>query len=252
MKLTEEQINILKEWKIEWNKFYLQWQLDRKQYKTTNDILNTIWLKWNRKEKAHIIEWFTEEELKEAIQEVVEEWEVETLKETIKKFQYYPTPKKVVEYLIKLADIKEWETILEPSAGQGSISDLIIKNKKTLVELKKGNYDILKKKEFYNDDCIVINKDFLDCYIKDLWKFDKIIANPPFSKSQDAKHILHMYDLLKKWWRIVSIASNSIKTRIWKVYDKLKELNPQFIELPEWSFKESGTLVNTVIVLIDK
>jgi 16S rRNA G1207 methylase RsmC len=28
--------------------------------------------------------------------------------------------------------------------------------------------------------------------------FDKIIANPPFSKSQDVKHILHMYELLNE------------------------------------------------------
>jgi len=252
MKLTQDQLNILEDWKIEWNKFYLQWQLDRKQYKSINDVLNTIWLKWNRKEKAHIIEWFTEEELKEAIQEVVEEWEVETLKETIKKFQYYPTPKEVAKYLVELANIKENDIVLEPSAGQGNISDEIIKNKKTLVELKKENYNILKEKEYYNDDCRVINRDFLECYIKDLWKFDKIIANPPFSKSQDVKHILHMYDLLKKWWRIVSIASSSIQTRYWKAYNRLMELNPKFIELPEWSFKESWTLVNTVIVLIDK
>ena len=83
-------------------------------------------------------------------------------------------------------------------------------------------------------------------------QFDKIIANPPFSKSQDVKHILHMYELLNEWWRIVSIASSSIKTREWKLYDELRALNPEFIELPEWSFKESWTLVNTVIVLINK
>jgi 16S rRNA G1207 methylase RsmC len=35
--------------------------------------------------------------------------------------------------------------------------------------------------------------DFLD-YSMDT--FDKIVANPPFSKSQDVKHILHMYELL--------------------------------------------------------
>jgi 16S rRNA G1207 methylase RsmC len=28
--------------------------------------------------------------------------------------------------------------------------------------------------------------------------FHKIIANPPFSKNQDVKHILKMYELLEK------------------------------------------------------
>jgi hypothetical protein len=38
------------------------------------------------------------------------------LKETIKKFQFYPTPKEVSEYLVELADIKEGDMVLEPSA----------------------------------------------------------------------------------------------------------------------------------------
>jgi 16S rRNA G1207 methylase RsmC len=41
-----------------------------------------------------------------------------------------------------------------------------------------------------------MNTDFLSL---DERSFDKIIANPPFSKSQDVKHILHMYELLADW-----------------------------------------------------
>jgi len=37
--------------------------------------------------------------------------------------------------------------------------------------------------------------DFLDYNDEN---FDKIVANPPFSKSQDVKHILHMYELLNE------------------------------------------------------
>lgn len=51
MKLTNEQINILKDWKIEENRFYLQGQLDRKQYMSINEVLETIGLKWNRWKK---------------------------------------------------------------------------------------------------------------------------------------------------------------------------------------------------------
>jgi hypothetical protein len=76
--------------------------------------------------------------------------------------------------------------------------------------------------------------------------------NPPFSKSQDVKHILEAYKYLQDWWRIVSVASSSIKTREWTLYDELKALNPKFIELPVWSFKNSWTMVNSVIVVINK
>jgi hypothetical protein len=76
--------------------------------------------------------------------------------------------------------------------------------------------------------------------------------NPPFSKSQDVKHILEAYKYLQDWWRIVSVASSAIQTREWKLYDELRALNPEFIKLPDWSFKESWTMVSSCIVVIDK
>ena len=249
MRLTIDQIEILKNWKIEDNRFYLQWQLDRKQYLNINKVLETIWLKWNRWKKAHIAEWLTQEDLENAIDDICETWEVETLEETIKKFQFYPTPKEVAEYLVELAEIKENETVLEPSAWKWHIAENISrKNSLTMIELNKDNYKDLTVNSSLKDDEI-INMDFMNYNEK---KFDKIIANPPFSKSQDVKHILHMYELLNEWWRIVSIASAWIKFREWKVYNELRELNPEFIELPEWSFKDSWTMVNSVIVLINK
>lgn len=251
MKLTTDQISILQEGRIEDNRFYLQWQLDRKQYININEVLNTIGLIWNKWKKAHIAEWLTNEDLINAISDIVEIWEVETLKETIKKFQFYPTPKEVAEYLVELADIKENDNILEPSAWLWNIAEYLPnENKIILIELDEGKYWILKEK-FKTKWFMIVCSDFLT---ENLWwnKIDKIIANPPFSKSQDVKHILHMYELLNKWWRLVSIASSSIQTREGKLYDELRALNPEFIELPKWSFKESWTMVNTIIVLINK
>jgi len=48
MILTPEQIRILQEGKIEENRFYLQSQLDRKQYLNINEVLETIGLKWTK------------------------------------------------------------------------------------------------------------------------------------------------------------------------------------------------------------
>ena len=241
MKLTPEQIRILSEWKIEWNKFYLQWQLDRKQYTSINEVLETIGLKWNRKEKAHI---FDGEMLEEAIQDIIESGECETLKETIKKFQFFPTPREVAEYLVELAELKETDTVIEPSAWEWHIAECIKMPLLTTVELDFSKCEILVKKWF-----TPINCDFLQ--FKWEW-WDKIIMNPPFSKSQDVKHILHAYNMLEKWWILVSVASASITTRSGSLYDELRSLNPEIIQLPEWSFKESGTMVNTVIIKLTK
>lgn len=245
MKLTLDQIKILREGELDGNKFYLQGQLDRKQYTSINEVLETIGLKWNRKEKAHIADC-TPEELADAIADIIETGEVETLKETIKKFQFYETPREVAEYLVELADIQESDSILEPSAWHGAIVECFPKDHKDvyLFEIDPAKCEILRNK-WYNVHCT----DFL---LHNARYYHKIIANPPFSKSQDVKHILKMYDCLIDWWRLVSIASSGVKWRTWKLYDELKELNPEFIELPEWSFKESWTMVNTVIVLINK
>ena len=236
MKLTQEQIRILQEGRIEENRFYLQSQLDRKQYLSINEILETIWLKWTKWKKAHIIDWFTQEDLENAINDVIETWEVETLKETIKKFQFYPTPKEVAEYLVELAEINVNDILLEPSAWLWNIAEYFSKENKTiLVEFDENKFNYLREK--FIPWCMVVCNDFLQ---ENLWwnKIDKIIANPPFSKSQDVKHILHMYELLNEWWRIVSVASSSIQTREWKLYDELRALNPEFIEFPEWRFKK--------------
>jgi len=76
-----------------------------------------------------------------------------------------------------------------------------------------------------------VNMDFLD--MTDEWKFSKIIMNPPFSKSQDAKHIVKAYSLLAEGGTLVSIASSTIRTRTGAIYEKLAELRPEFIALPE-------------------
>lgn len=241
MKLTPEQIYILRLWKIEWNKFYLQGQLDRKQYTSINEVLETIGLKWNRKEKAHI---FDGEMLEDAIADIIESGECETIKETIKKFQFFPTPRDVAEFLVELAELKETDTILEPSAGEWHIAELIKSDKLTTIELDFSKCEILTKKGF-----TPINSDFLT--FKWEW-WDKIIMNPPFSKSQDVKHILHAYSMLDEGGILVSVASSSITTRQGSLYDELRSLNPEIIELPAESFRESGTLVNTVIVKLTK
>lgn len=241
MKLTLEQIKIISDWKIEWNKFYLQWQLDRKQYVSINEVLETIWLKWNRKEKAHI---FDGEMLEEAISDIIESWECETLKDTIKKFQFFPTPPLVAKYMVDLAEISDSDIVLEPSAWNWAILRAINKWHKVAVEIDKIREEYLK----IECDNLYI-QDFLAFHKKN---FNKIVMNPPFSKSQDVKHILHAYSLLAENGILVSIASSSIKTRTGILYEELKELNPEFIDLPEWSFKESGTMVNTVIVRLKK
>ncbi|GAB6989386.1 hypothetical protein [Paenibacillus pini] len=79
--------------------------------------------------------------------------------------------------------------------------------------------------------------------------------NPPFEKKQDIEHVLKAFECLQDGWNIVAIMSphwtfandsKSVYFRNW-IDDK-----GYYEKLPDVSFKESGTGVNTVIVVIDR
>ncbi len=269
MKITQEQKEILEAGTFEWNIYKLpDIQLDRKMYKLINDILNTLWGKWKTR-VWHIFQG-EQEDLENALKEVLEKWETETLAEIKKRFQFYPTPEIVAKKLVELAEINENDNVLEPSAGQGAISDEILKtkyNKIVLFELDIKNITILKDKYNVNSGLIdvadnrgtyseeykmnIYQGDFLDNSLNKE-HFNKIIMNPPFSKNQDVKHILEAYSLLNDWWRIVAIAPSNLLDKTTKLHQKLKELDIEKIELPEWSFKEAWTTTWTCILIINK
>lgn len=263
-RLSEFGKQVLQESEIIENRLFLKTQMDRKQYVELNKILELLWWKWNKKEKAHI---FDIENLQEAIDEVCDTMEVVDVKVL---YQQFYTPSDLAKRLVELADIQKTDDVLEPSAGQGAIVKEILKkeyNRIILLEIDKTNIKLLKEEfncyEWMKDDCDwqgtlsrdkgmnIYQWDFLDHWLNKN-HFQKIIMNPPFTKSQDVKHILKAYENLFEWWRIVSIASSGIQTREGKLYDELKELNPEFIKIEDWAFKESWTMVNSVIVIINK
>lgn len=243
MKIKIDVLKILDACRVEGNILYLpDQQLDRKTYTEVNKCLDSIGGKWNRKAKGHVFE----EDPTELLENLILTGEVTDVK---KEFQYFPTPKEIALQLIDMADIKPGDMLLEPSAGQGAIADYFPKdNPYLLVELNEANAKVLENKGFN-----VLVGDFLNC------GFDKahiIIMNPPFSKQQDVDHILHAYELLKAGGTLVSIVSESPFFRENKKSVEfrkfLEDNNAEVIELPEGAFKESGTMVKTRIVKINK
>ncbi|KAF6620463.1 N-6 DNA methylase [Paenibacillus sp. EKM102P] len=169
---------------------------------------------------------------------------------------YFPTPKTIVERMIELVDIQDGETILEPSAGNGNILDGVneyIQDNNLNAELHGIEWNhtlrqILELKQYK-----LVANDFIE--FTPFTKYNKIIMNPPFEKSKDVDHVLKAYDCLKDGGRLIAIMSphwtfandtKSIQFRNW-LNDK-----GYYEKLPEGSFKESGTGVNTVLVVIEK
>lgn len=164
---------------------------------------------------------------------------------------FFATPEKLVNQLFELANVQAGHLFLEPEAGAGGIADKA-RGLGAIVdccEVWNSLREILKAK-----DHNLIGSDFLELAIDRL--YDRIVMNPPFEKLQDVEHVRKAYDHLNVGGILVSIMSpgpfyrqdrKSIEFREW-----FEAMDGHKIEVPAGAFKESGTNISTVIIVIEK
>lgn len=236
MKTSNDVANILANSKVEGNRLFLpDSKLDRKLYVAVNKVLTAIKGKWNKHAKAHIFN----EPPTDTIDTILLTGEYTDQK---KEFQFFETPQTLAIKLVEMAEIREREPVLEPSAGRAGIAKLI--DGCHCVELDPGNRAFLVENGFP-----VVGSNFMDfneCY-------DVIVANPPFSRQQDINHVNKMIDLAKR--RVVSVMSASVMFRDnKKTIDfraRINGLGGTIEMLPEKTFAKSGTNVSTCVVCVD-
>ena len=225
-------------------------QLERKLYEDVAKSLQLIGGKW----KGGKISGFVFNEEPDELLAQISNGQKRDLK---KEFQFFATPQPLAARLVQLANIEQYDLILEPSAGQGAIIKEIQKESKETVhycELMPLNRTFLSK--FNNVQYITDN--FLKLAANKIVQgmFHKIIANPPFANNQDIDHLKVMYNVCAIGGRIVSVmgkhwqygSENKCKQfRQW-----LNEIDSEIIELEAGEFKESGTNIATCILIINK
>lgn len=220
--------------------------LDRKIYTEVKTKLELIGGKW----KGNKVMGFVFNEDPTALLEEIANGGNRNLK---KEFQFFATPDHLCEQLVELAELTNYHTILEPSAGQGAIIKAI---HKIVPNVVVDCFEAMNVNKLFLDKLPNINflgEDFLKYSGK---KFNRIIANPPFSKNQDIDHVMKMWDCLTECGRIVTITSkhwqmSSNKKEV-AFKDFLDKTRAKIIEVDGGEFKESGTNVSTVILVIDK
>lgn len=186
-----------------------------------------------------------------------EEKQADKLREMLQAIQFskipgfFATQTALRAQMFDLADVQPGHRLLEPEAGAGGIAD-DAKGLGAVVdccEVWNALRDILEAKG-HN----LIGHDFLDTDIKAI--YDRIVMNPPFEKLQDIAHVMKAYNCLKNGGRVVSIMSpgpfyrqdkKCVEFRQW-----FEDLNGEKIDVPAGAFKESGTDVSSVIIVIDK
>jgi hypothetical protein len=151
-----------------------------------------------------------------------------------KAHQFYPTPEKLAKIAVEWAGITEECSVLEPSAGQGGIADLLPKERTTCVEISGLHRQILESKGHK-----VIWSDFLPWAQERYKTFDRIVMNPPFSEGRAKAHLEAAAGLLKPGGCIVAILPASFKDKDilpgWKV---------------EWSAIHSGEFAGTSVSVV--
>ncbi|MCK5431487.1 MAG: SAM-dependent methyltransferase [Gammaproteobacteria bacterium] len=223
-------------------------QLQRPLYNKVNEVLDRIGGKWNRKAKAHVFPADPTDKLNAVIECGVLEPKVKT--------GYFPTPPALVARMIELADLSIADLILEPSAGQGHIADAIcthldIDNRSIDVcEILDENTKILYSKGYD------IHGDFFEWTIDGRHFYDKILMNPPFEKQADIDHVTAAFSRLDDGGKLVAIMSAGVMFRDNKKTKNFRDnvlCHSTLIEdNPAGSFKESGTMVNTVMIVLEK
>lgn len=168
---------------------------------------------------------------------------------------FFPTPDNVIDLMIEHAKLDNGLTILEPSAGIGSICDKVVnagyRCEIVAIEINPTLCEVLRIKGYttYNDDILTM----LDTM------YDRVIMNPPFEKKQDIIHVMHCYNtFLKCGGILVSVMSAGIMNNTDKKSEDFREFvdaNGYFIKLGQQfnnanAFKNTG--VSTVLCVISK
>lgn len=257
MQVSNDVLAVLSQARVDGHKLFLEGQLDRSLYTRTNKVLEAAGGKWNRKEKAHIFDGSAEER----IDDIILSGSIVVPKDD---FNFFPTPEKIINAMVASADIQDGDRVLEPSCGDGRIVKAVAKAANNLnivaVELDDNHVAALKADpNFVATSAELINSDFL-AYKPDE-KFDVIIMNPPFKNKADIKHTNHALDMLASGGvhhaggRLRGILSAGVLFRedaLTTAFRKrVKLLGGNFTELEDKAFKESGTLVKTVLLEID-
>lgn len=167
---------------------------------------------------------------------------------------YFSTPDPVIERMVDAIGLPNAPfKLLEPGAGSGAILDFIAERRPSAslaaFEIAPALREILQLKGYELE-----GSDFLQPAPRPIYDF--VVMNPPFEREQDIVHVLQALRWLKEGGKLVSVLSGATPTRQSKRAAMFRNIvaahGGWFEDLPEGSFKDSGTAVSTALVVIEK
>lgn len=253
-------------------------QLDRKLYERVNKVLTALGGKWSRKAGGHEFSTDAAGDLAEALDRggVVDQ------KKTLEQFF---TPAWLARRMAEEIDIQPGDDVLEPSSGGGALVIAALDRGGAVqpIELDAklaGALHRTMQAHFADGRCPgtlrpVMQGDFMAVPVLALSPA-KVLMNPPFSGNQDIMHVCRALNMMRPGGQLAAIMSPhftfandqlSIGFRRLIGFPEGMRLGDQTgIELsgdigianasvellPTGTFKEAGTNVSSVLVLIEK
>lgn len=225
---------------------------NRDLYLAVDKVLKALGGKWNKGRRAHIFAAGLGEQLTEALAagHVVDQ------KKTLEQFF---TPEALAERMASLAGIGPGMHVLEPSAGDGRLVRAALAAGAAFisaVEIDPKLAEVLGQFMWGQHAGGVFCDNFLSWWPPSPIPIDVVLMNPPFSANQDIAHFYRAFELLRPGGVIVALMSPH-----WRFAEdhasqqfRAHMINGDAVieDVPEGTFKESGTGIRTVMVRMVK
>lgn len=222
-------------------------ELSRELYERVNEALVRIGGKWNKKARAHVFK----DDPHLLFVQMLGSGQMPPKNPTA----FFPTPEPLAVRMAALVPGTA-KRILEPSAGRGNIAQAIrFAHPQALIECCEylpRFQEILREQGF-----TVVGDNFLSFHPD--YRYDAVVMNPPFTIDGDqfvyVSHILHAWDMVADNGILVAIAPDGVTFRQEASIKALRKLINRFgsyEKLGRETFKESETLVNTVLITLRK
>lgn len=258
-------------------------ELGHGRYAPFADTVDTNYFHAKVYKNGNVHLWFTRKDLLDRVNQELAAWYGDTLgddsvKEGVSpadlkgttalstKLQFYATPPKVAKKVIYRIEIKMgWRKdvrVLEPSAGEGALCLAALSAGVAhieAVEVHPSRCDALDRIANQYPQMRVTRANFLD--LPPRAEFDVVLMNPPFHRTHYMQHVTRAMDWLKPGGILVAVLPASVEFLESKKHEAFRQWISDhngddwgwgFGDLPEESFAESGTRVNTCTLMVRK
>ena len=173
--------------------------------------------------------------------------------------QFYPTPAAVAARLAER--VRLGDRVLEPSAGEGAITAAALAagaGRVDCVEVDPGRVAVLSGR-FGRDERVSVRRgNFLELVPEPV--FDVVLMNPPFYGTHYMAHVRHAMQFLKPMGRLIAVLPATVEFGETEAHKEFRHWAARqgwgrefrVSDLPDGSFRESGTNVSTCVLELQR